>query len=70
MENKEVTISNLGKIVQQKRKFLKLTQEELATASGTGTRFIQDIEKGKPTCHIGKTFDVLNALNINLQLAE
>jgi len=37
--------------------------------SGTGLRFIIDLEKGKPTCQIGKMLQVLNALGLKLQVA-
>jgi len=36
--------------------------------SGTGLRFIIDLEKGKPTCHLGKTLTVLRTLGIRLEL--
>lgn len=31
---------------------------------GTGLRFIVDLEKGKPTCQMGKTIGVLQALGL------
>jgi HTH-type transcriptional regulator/antitoxin HipB len=31
---------------------------------GTGLRFIVDLEKGKPTCQIGKAIQVLQALGL------
>lgn len=47
---------------------MRLTQPELALTSGTGLRFIVDLENGKPTCQIGKALQVLNALGISVQL--
>lgn len=47
-----------------------LTQAELALASGTGTRFVSDLENGKPTCQIGKTLTVLRTLGIRLTLSS
>jgi HTH-type transcriptional regulator/antitoxin HipB len=57
----------LGREVRRRRKLLKATQRDLAMASGTGLRFIGELEKGKPTAHIGKVFDVLEALGLELQ---
>jgi len=54
----------LGKAIRQKRKQLKVTQKELAMTSGTGNRFIVDLEKGKPTCQVGKIFQVLQSLGL------
>lgn len=61
-----VTPQDLGKLVRKERKALGLTQAELALTSGTGTRFISDLENGKPTCQIGRTLTVLKTLGIRL----
>ena len=45
-----------------------LTQEQRALTTGTGLRFIVDLEKGKPTCQIGKILPVLHALGIKVTL--
>lgn len=45
-----------------------MTQEDLALTSGTGVRFIVDLEKGKPTCQIGKVLAVLQTLGIRVEL--
>jgi len=52
----------IGKAIRTRRKDLKITQKELAMACGTGLRFIVELEKGKPTCQIGKILQVLRAL--------
>ncbi|NOY00890.1 MAG: helix-turn-helix transcriptional regulator [Verrucomicrobia bacterium] len=59
---------DIGRIIQQTRKELKLNQSDLALTSGTATRFISDLENGKPSCHLGKTLSVLNALGVRLDL--
>ena len=58
----------IGQTVRQARKSLKVTQQDLALTSGTGLRFIIDLEKGKPTCHLGKVLTVLNTLGITMEL--
>lgn len=58
----------LGVALRAERKRLKVTQKDLAMAAGTGLRFIVDLEKGKPTCHIGKVFHVLQALGLKIEV--
>lgn len=50
-----------------RRKQLKINQKELAMTCGTGLRFIVDLEKGKPTCQIGKALQVLQALGLAIE---
>ena len=57
----------LGAEVRARRKQLKVTQKELAMTCGTGLRFIVDLEKGKPTCQIGKTLQVLQVLGLVME---
>jgi y4mF family transcriptional regulator len=57
----------LGMVIRTRRKLLKITQKELAMTCGTGLRFIVDLEKGKTTCHIGKTLQVLQALGFAVE---
>jgi HTH-type transcriptional regulator / antitoxin HipB len=59
----------IGKIVKKERKALGLTQADLALTSGTGMRFISDLENGKPTCQLGKTLIVLKTLGLHLDIA-
>ena len=62
--------TQLGATIRATRKQLKVTQKELAMVSGTGLRFVIDLEKGKPTCQIGKTLDVLAALGLHVDLLD
>ena len=43
------TAEDIGKWVRARRKEIGVTQRELSLTSGTGIRFIIDLEKGKPT---------------------
>ena len=58
----------LGALIRARRRQLNVTQKDLAMTCGTGLRFIIDLEKGKPTCQIGKTLQVLHALGLKLQI--
>jgi HTH-type transcriptional regulator / antitoxin HipB len=60
----------LGAAIRTRRKELKVTQKDLAMTCGTGLRFIIDLEKGKPTCQIGKMLQVLQALGLKLQIVS
>ena len=63
-----MTATTLGDSIKRRRKELKMTQAELAMVSGTGTRFISDLENGKETCVMGKTLQVLDCLGLELRL--
>lgn len=63
-----LTTAEIGKMVRSTRKKLGATQGDLALTSGTGLRFIVDLEKGKKTCHIGKVLTVLQTLGIEISL--
>jgi HTH-type transcriptional regulator / antitoxin HipB len=61
---------NIGEAVKSTRKSMGVTQKDLALTSGTGLRFIIDLEKGKPTCQIGKVLAVLQTLGITITLTS
>ena len=61
---------NIGEAVKSTRKSMGATQKDLALTSGTGLRFIIDLEKGKPTCQIGKVLAVLQTLGITITLTS
>lgn len=56
----------LGRMVAQRRKALKLNQQNFADLAGVGRRFVSDLEGGKPTVEFAKTLQVLQALGIDL----
>ena len=58
----------LGELIRHTRTRMGVTQERLAMTAGTGLRFIIDLEKGKPTCQLGKALTVLNTLGIKMTL--
>jgi y4mF family transcriptional regulator len=62
------SVDELSQFIRQQRKSIGLSQAELAGASGLGVRFIGDLERGKPTCELGKTLQALAMLGIEVQL--
>ena len=65
-----LTPKELGKFIKKERKAMGLTQADLALTSGTGKRFISDLENGKATCQIGKTLTVLKTLGQRVTLSS
>jgi len=55
----------LGELIKRCRKGLGMNQADLALVSGTGVRFISDVENGKETCEIGKALKVLENLGMD-----
>jgi HTH-type transcriptional regulator/antitoxin HipB len=68
MKALKYTSQDIGKLVRETRKGLGVTQKALALTSGTGLRFIIELEKGKETAEIGKVLTVLQTLGIQLIL--
>ncbi len=64
------TAADVGHLVREVRVQQGLTQPELAAASGTGVRFIVDLERGKPTVRLGLTLRVLWMLGIRLRAED
>lgn len=62
------TSQQIGRTIRETRKKLGVTQKDLALTSGTGLRFVIDLERGKETCEIGKALRVLQTLGIRLTL--
>ncbi len=62
------TPQEIGKLIRETRKGLGVTQEALALTSGTGLRFIIELEKGKETAQIGKVLTILQTLGIQVIL--
>ncbi len=60
----KTTPADIGQMVRTHRKRHGMSQAELAMASGTGVRFISDLENGKETCELGRVLKVLDNLGI------
>lgn len=61
-------VTDLGLAIREARKKQNLTQEDLAGLTGTGRRFIVEIENGKKTAQLGKVLNVLKSLGISIHL--
>jgi y4mF family transcriptional regulator len=59
---------DVGRAVRAARVARGLRQEDLALASGTGRRFIGDLERGKPSLQLAPVLSVLRALGLRLEV--
>lgn len=57
---------DFGSAIRNKRKALGWTQTELAARSGTGERFIVELESGKPSCQLEKSLIVARTVGIEI----
>jgi y4mF family transcriptional regulator len=55
----------LGQLIRERRKHLGMKQANLALVSGTGLRFISDLENGKESCQLGRTLRILGSLGLS-----
>ncbi len=60
----------LGQHLLKERKRLELTQKEISEFSDVGRKFIIELEKGKATAQLGKVFELLNSLGLELHLVK
>lgn len=60
--------AEIGKIVRQARKDAGLRQAQAAALCGVGTRFLSDLENGKPTLHLGKVLKVLHGFGLRVSI--
>lgn len=60
----------IGAFVRQRRHALGYTQPELAERTGTGLRFIRELEAGKPSLRLDKVNQVLAFFGARLEPAR
>ena len=68
LSGKIETVADLGKIVRNRRKTDRLTQADMAALCEVGTRFLSELENGKPTVQFGKAIKVLNSLGLEVHV--
>jgi transcriptional regulator with XRE-family HTH domain len=59
------TASAFGSLIRSRRKTLNMRQDQLALATGVGRRFLIDLEAGKPSCQLGRSLVVAQALGLS-----
>jgi HTH-type transcriptional regulator/antitoxin HipB len=61
---------DIGFAIRDRRRRLKLGQDELAARVGVSRKWIIDIEKGKPRAEVGLVLRTLDALDLRLSLDD
>jgi y4mF family transcriptional regulator len=61
-------IAAIAQAVRDARRRHGMTQTDLAGLSGTGLRFISELERGKPNIALNKFVAVLAALGLRLEV--
>lgn len=59
--------SQLGAAFRQRRKDLRLTQQDLADLASVSVRFLSDLENGKETARLGLVIAVASALGWRIE---
>ena len=62
------TSAELGELVKDARRAQGLLQTDLAGLSGTGNRFVVELERGKPTLQLQKVLDMLDLLGLEVRV--
>lgn len=66
MDAQVKTPEELGALARDRRKELKLTQEDLAAVSMITPRLVGEVERGKPTAQLAGVLRMLAALGLDL----
>jgi transcriptional regulator with XRE-family HTH domain len=69
MQNWEIrSVEDFAKAIRTARRSAGLTQRQLALATGTGERFIVELERGKPNARLGLALQVALSLGLGASL--
>ena len=60
------TPAELGKALRSARRARGLRLEDVALGAGVGTRFVSELERGKPTVRLAETMRVVASLGLRL----
>jgi len=61
-----LTVKDLSKLIREKRLKLGMTQADASALCNVGTRFLSELENGKPTLQIDKVLKVANFFGIKI----
>jgi y4mF family transcriptional regulator len=63
-------MKDISNFVKERRKFLGITQVELAKKAGLGLRFVRELEQGKTSLRMDKVNDLLALFSHKLGAVE
>jgi y4mF family transcriptional regulator len=61
---------DIGEFVRQRRKAADMSQRELGELAGVGTRFVSELERGKPTVRLDAVNKVVAVFGKTLGLVD
>lgn len=64
------TATELGALIRERRRALRLDQQSLADKVGVSRQWIVDVEKGKPTVELGLVLRTFEAMSLTINIAE
>jgi transcriptional regulator with XRE-family HTH domain len=64
------TPAELGASLRAARRARRLRLEDVALGAGVGTRFVSELERGKPTARLAETMRVVAALGLRLIIED
>jgi HTH-type transcriptional regulator / antitoxin HipB len=62
------SMRDIGAVIRARRRAQGLTQKDLADVSGSGFRFISELERGKDSAEAGKVLRVLKELGLRVSI--
>lgn len=62
------TLNNIAQTIRDRRKFLDITQEELAEICSISLRSLVDLENGKGNPTVEQLDKILNALGLEIKI--
>jgi HTH-type transcriptional regulator/antitoxin HipB len=70
MDRSKTSSVQIGQFVRERRTASNLTQRKLGELAGVGTRFVSELERGKPTLRMDAVNKVLYVFGRMLSYAE
>ncbi len=64
------TPADLGAQIRRRRRAAGMTLADAAALANVGVRFLSELERGKPTSHLGLTLKILELFGLNLYIEE
>lgn len=61
-------IKSIGLLIRRRRRQLKLRQSELAGLANVGSRFVSELENGKPSLEIERVLRVLSTVGLEVSI--
>ncbi len=64
----DISMEKIGKTIQERRKFLKISQEDLADIAGIAERTLRDIEKGTANPELKSLLKLCEVLGLKIEI--